>query len=151
MNLITKQQIDIDIASIEASATTFLNAVNAAIHSLNNSHQVFWNLPDDRLTAVLQKLYDNNQLMPLFANHEYSAKALNEIKSRANSEGVVAIAVAAKEFEIVDGIVTLKQPVVVELEPTPDPEVIVDPVIEPPLPDFSEPEIIAEESSDEIV
>jgi ribonuclease PH len=141
MNLITKQQIDIDIASIEASATTFLNAVNAAIHSLNNSHQVFWNLPDDRLTAVLQKLHDNNQLLSLFANHEYSAKALNEIKSRANSEGVVAIAVAAREFEIVGGIVALKQPVV-ELEPTPDPEVIAPPeqeIIEPPLPDMSEP------------
>ncbi len=142
MNLITKQQIDIDIANIEAWATTFLNAVDAAIHSLNNSHQVFWNLPDDRLTAVLQKLYDHDQLLSLFANHEYSAKALNEIKSRANSEGVVAIAVAAKEFEIVDGIVTLKQPVVVELEPTPDPEVIAPPepeIIEPPLPDMSEP------------
>jgi hypothetical protein len=123
MNLITKQQIDIDIANIEAWATTFLNAVDAAIHSLNNSHQVFWNLPDDRLTAVLQKLYDHDQLLSLFANHEYSAKALNEIKSRANSEGVVAIAVAAREFEIVDGIVTLKQHVVVE------PELIVEPQV----------------------
>lgn len=107
MNLITKQQIDIDIASIEASATTFLNAVNAAIHSLNDSHQVFWSLPDDRLTAVLQKLYDNNQLLSLFANHEYSAAALNEIKSRANGEGVTAIAVATREFQIIDGILSL--------------------------------------------
>jgi hypothetical protein len=120
MNLITKQQIDIDIASIEASATTFLNAVNAAIHSLNNSHQVFWNLPDDRLTAVLQKLYDHDQLLSLFANHEYSAKALNEIKSRANSEGVVAIAVAAREFEIVDGVVSLI------IKPVIEPEVIIE-------------------------
>jgi hypothetical protein len=140
MNLITKQQIDIDIANIEAWATTFLNAVDAAIHSLNNSHQVFWNLPDDRLTAVLQKLYDHDQLLSLFANHEYSAKALNEIKSRANSEGVVAIAVAAKEFEIVDGIVTLKQHVVVEPELIVEPQVVEEVVNpEPPLPDMSEP------------
>jgi ribonuclease PH len=107
MNLITKQQIDIDIASIEASATTFLNAVNAAIHSLNNSHQVFWSLPDDRLTAVLQKLYDNDQLLSLFTNHEYGATALNEIKTRANGNGIVAISGAAREFEIIDGIVYL--------------------------------------------
>jgi hypothetical protein len=120
MNLITKQQIDIDIASIEASATTFLNAVNAAIHSLNNSYQVFWSLPDDRLTAVLQKLYDNNQLMPLFANHEYSAKALNEIKNRSNGEGITAIAVAAREFEIVDGVVSLI------IKPVIEPEVIIE-------------------------
>jgi ribonuclease PH len=107
MNLTTKQQIDIDIASIEASATTFLNAVNAAIHSLNDSHQVFWSLPDDRLTAVLQKLYDNNQLLSLFANHEYSATSLNEIKSRANSKGCEAIAAAGREFQIVNGVVSL--------------------------------------------
>ena len=133
MNLITKQQIDIDITSIEASATTFLNAVNAAIHSLNDSHRVFWSLPDDRLTAVLQKLYDNNQLLSLFTNHEYSATALNEIKTRSNSEGVTAIAVAARKFQIVDGIVSLIT------NPTIEPEVIVDSVIEPPLPDMSEP------------
>jgi hypothetical protein len=120
MNLITKQQIDIDIANIEASATTFLNAVNAAIHSLNNSYQVFWSLPDDRLTAVLQKLYDNNQLMPLFANHEYNAKALNEIKNRSNGEGITAIAVAAREFEIVDGVVSLI------IKPVIEPEVIIE-------------------------
>ena len=127
MNLTTKQQVDIDIASIEASATTFLNAVNAAIHSLNNSHQVFWSLPDDRLTAVLQKLYDNDQLMPLFVNHEYGATALNEIKTRANGNGIAAIAGAAREFEIIDGVVSL--------------------VTKPTL----EPETIIEESSDEIV
>ena len=120
MNLITKQQIDIDITSIEASATTFLNAVNAAIDSLNNSHRVFWSLPDDRLTAVLQKLYDNDQLMVLFTNHEYSATALNEIKIRSNSEGVTAIAVAAREFQIIDGTVSLIA------KPTIEPEVIVE-------------------------
>jgi hypothetical protein len=120
MNLITKQQIDIDITSIEASATTFLNAVNAAIDSLNNSHRVFWSLPDDRLTAVLQKLYDNNQLLSLFTNHEYSATSLNEIKTRSNSEGVTAIAVAARKFQIVDGIVSLI------IKPTIEPEVIVE-------------------------
>ena len=147
MNLITKQQIDIDIASIEASATTFLNAVNAAIDSLNNSHRVFWSLPDDRLTAVLQKLYDNNQLLSLFANHEYSATALNEIKSRANVEGIAAIAVAGKEFQIVDGVVSL---IVKEVIIEPEPEIIVEPqVIEEVI--TSEPEITTEESSDEIV
>ena len=133
MNLITKQQIDIDITSIEASATTFLNAVNAAIDSLNNSHRVFWSLPDDRLTAVLQKLYDNNQLLSLFTNHEYSATALNEIKSRANSEGVTAIAVAGREFEIVDGVVSL---IVKEVIIEPEPEIII------------EPQVITEETSD---
>ncbi len=120
MNLITKQQIDIDIASIEASATIFLNAVNAAIDSLNNSHRVFWSLPDDRLTAVLQKLYDNDQLIPLFINHEYGATALNEIKTRANGDGVAAIAGAAREFKIIDGVVSLV------IKPTVEPEVIIE-------------------------
>jgi hypothetical protein len=124
MNLITKQQIDIDIASIEASATTFLNAINAAIHSLNDSYRVFWNLPDHRLTAVLQKLYDNDQLISLFTNHEYSAAALNEIKSKANTEGVRAISDAAREFEIVDGVVSLIVDEVVSSES----ELIIEPL-----------------------
>jgi hypothetical protein len=95
------------------------------------------------LTAVLQKLYDNNQLLSLFTNHEYSATALNEIKSRANSEGVTAIAVAGREFEIVDGVVSL----IVKEVITPEPEIIVEPqVIEEVI--TPEPEIITEETSD---
>lgn len=107
MQLLPKQQVDIDIADIEASGDTFINAINAAIFSLNNSHKTLWSLPDDRLTAVLQKLHDNNQLMPLFGNHNYSAVALNEIKTRSNKEGIKAIDIAGREFQIIDGVVSL--------------------------------------------
>ena len=116
MNLTTKHQIDIDITSIEESVNTFLNAVNAAIHSLNNSHRVFWDLPDDRLTAVLQKLYDSDRLLSLFTNHEYSATVLNKIKEMMNSEGVTAIAIAAREFQIDNDIISLISKPIIEPE-----------------------------------
>lgn len=121
MNLIPKQQVDIDIANIEASANTFTNAINAAIFSLNNSHQALWSLPEDRLTAVLQKLYDNNELLSLFADHNYSAVSLNEIQVRSkNITANKAIDTAGRDFQIVDGVVSL----------VPIAEVIVEQLIE---------------------
>ena len=133
MELIPKQQVDIDIANIEASGDTFINAVNAAIFSLNNSHKTLWSLPDDRLTAVLQKLHDNNQLIPLFMNHNYSAVALNEIKTRSNKEGIKAIDIAGREFQIIDGVVSLiatPQTVAEEIIEEQIEEVYQEPIIE---------------------
>ena len=59
-------------------------------------------------------------MIPLFVNHEYGATALNEIKTRANGDGVVAIAGAAREFKIIDGVVSLV------IKPTVEPEVIIE-------------------------
>jgi transaldolase len=63
-------------------------------------------------------------LISLFTNHEYSAAALNEIKSKANTEGVRAISDAAREFEIVDGVVSLIVDEVVSSES----ELIIEPL-----------------------
>jgi predicted regulator of amino acid metabolism with ACT domain len=123
-----KTQTERDIDQIEKLADNTIRAINSAIYSLNNAHQVFWGLPDDRLNAVLQKLYDDNQLIPLFANHEYGAKSLNEIKRRLNSEGVTAIATAGREFEIVDGVVALiaKEQPVIQYNAVVDPQTIIE-------------------------
>lgn len=126
MDILQKQQVDIDIANIEASANTFVNAINAAIFSLNDCHYTLWSLPDDRLTTVLQKLHDNNQLMPLFVNHNYSAVSLNEIKVKSNSEGIKAIDIAGKQFQIVDGIVSLVPLPVIEQE-------VIEEIIQPQI------------------
>lgn len=107
MQLTQKTQVDIDISNIEASINTFTNAINAAIITLNNTYHTLWNLPDERLTNVLQKLHDNNELFQLFTKHNTSASSLNQIKQLSNSGGVRAIDVAGREFEIVDGVVSL--------------------------------------------
>lgn len=116
MNIIPKTQIEIDIQAIEDASATFSNAVNAAIFTLNLAYDALWKLPDDRLVAVLQRLYDAGKLMELFTDHNFSAVNLNEIQDKAQASGQRAIAVAGREFTIVDGVISL-----VPL-PTPEPQ-----------------------------
>jgi len=115
MQIVNKQQIDIDISAIENSIATFINAINTAVFSLNQSHQALWSLPDDRLTSVLQKMLDSGTLMTIFMNHNYSASVLNEIQNKSNSTGPRAIDVAGREITIVDGIVSIK-PISVDVQ-----------------------------------
>lgn len=115
MNILTKTQIDLDIQAIEAATNSFANAIDSAIVTLNIAYDALWKLPDDRLTAVLQKLWDSGKLIELFTNHNFSAVNLNEIKDKAHSFGTRAIAVAGREFTIdQNGIVTLIQPQIEE-------------------------------------
>lgn len=107
MTIIPKTQTEIDIQTIEEASATFSNAVNSAIFTLNLAYDALWKLPDDRLVAVLQKLYDAGKLIELFVNHNFSAVNLNEIQDKAGADGPRAIAVAGREFTIVDGIISL--------------------------------------------
>jgi len=147
MNLTTKTQKQ--LAAVEAHGDTCVRSLISFAECLNRAHADFWSKPDDELQEFLQALLDDGNLAALFQDHEFYATTTNYILQRYGVSSVCKTG-ALKPFVIEDGVVVITQPVIVEPEPTPDPEVIVDPVIEPPLPDFSEPEIIAEESSDEI-
>ena len=125
MNIIPKTQTEKDIQAIEDASATFSNAINAAIFTLNLAYDALWKLPDERLVAVLQRLYDTNTMMELFEDHNFSAVNLNEIQDRTHQSGPKAIAVVGREFTIVDGVVSLVYP--------PEPEVIIQPVIEEPI------------------
>lgn len=107
MTIIPKTQTEKDIQIIEDASATFSNAVNAAIFTLNLAYDALWKLPDDRLVAVLQRLYDAGKLMELFTDHNFSAVNLNEIQDKAQANGPRAIAVAGREFTIVDGVISL--------------------------------------------
>jgi len=115
MQIVNKQQTDIDISTIESSIATFINSINASIFALNSTHQALWSLPDDRLVNVLQKMLDSGTLMTIFMNHNYSASVLNEIQNKSNSTGPRAIDVAGREITIVDGIVSIK-PISVDVQ-----------------------------------
>lgn len=125
MTIIPKTQTDIDIQVIEDATNTFVNALNAAIFTLNICYKTLWDLPDDRLVAVLQRLYDINKLQDLFEDHYVSATSLNLIQEKAEYDGEHAVNIAAREFQVNDGIVTL-----VPL-PQPDLDVTEIPIIEP--------------------
>lgn len=118
MTIIPKTQLEKDIQAIEDASATFSNAVNAAIFALNLAYDALWKLPDDRLVAVLQRLYDAGKPIELFTDHNFSAVNLNEIQDKAQASGPRAIAVAGREFTIVDGVVSLV--------PLPQPEPIID-------------------------
>lgn len=107
MTIIPKTQTEIDIQSIEEASATFSNAVNAAIFALNLAYDTLWALPDDRLTAVLQRMYDAGKLIELFTDHNFSAVNLNEIQDKAGASGPRAIAVAGREFTIIEGVIVL--------------------------------------------
>ncbi len=119
MQLLTKTQTELDIENIEHATSTFVNSLNAAIFTLNLCYDSLWKLPDDRLINVLQKLYDLGKLQELFEDHYISATGLNLIQEKAGYTGQSAYAVAGREFEIVDGVISLVYP--------PEPEIIAEP------------------------
>jgi len=123
MQILTKTQTELDIENIEHATETFINSLNAAIFTLNLCYDALWKLPDNRLVNVLQKLYDLGKLQDVFTDHYISATSLNLIQEKAGYTGQSAYAVAGREFQIVDGIVSLVYP--------PEPEVAVDPKIIP--------------------
>jgi hypothetical protein len=147
MNLTTKTQKQ--LAAVEAHGDTCVRSLISFAECLNRAHADFWSKPDNELQEFLQALLDDGNLATLFEDHEYYATMTNSILQRYGVSPVCKTG-ALKAFSIDDGVVVITQPVV-------EPELIVEPQVieevvnpEPPLPDFSEPEIIAEESSDEI-
>jgi hypothetical protein len=147
MNLTTKTQKQ--LAAVEAHGDTCVRSLISFAECLNRAHADFWSKPDNELQEFLQALLDDGNLATLFQDHEYYATMTNSILQRYGVSPVCKTG-ALKAFSIDDGVVVITQPVV-------EPELIVEPQVieevvnpEPPLPDFSEPEIIAEESSDEI-
>jgi len=148
MNLTTKTQKQ--LAAVEAHGDTCVRSLISFAECLNRAHADFWSKPDDELQEFLQALLDDGNLAALFQDHEFYATTTNYILQRYGVSSVCKTG-ALKPFVIEDGVVVITQPVIVEPEPAPNPEVVVDPVIESPLPDFSEPEVVAEKYSDEIV
>ena len=138
MNLTTKTQKQ--LAAVEAHGDTCLFSLISFAECLNRAHKDFWTKPDDELQTFLQALLDDGNLETLFNDHEYYASSTNAMLQRYGYSPICTKGVL-KPFTIEDGIIVITQPVVVEPEPTPEPEVIVDPdpVIEPPTPEITEP------------
>ena len=125
MKLSNKSQLDNDIEMLEASASQSLSIIVAAAITLNNSYRSSWNLPDNRLEPLLQRLLDDNKLEEVFTKHHIAATALNTILEAEESTSQRAIAVAGREFTITNGIVKL-----IPLS-SPDPDAKPEPELEP--------------------
>jgi hypothetical protein len=109
----TKSQLQQDIDTIDKAAESAVLAFSASAFTLNNSYDALWNLPKDRLLAVLQRMYDDNTLASTFERHNYAAAAVNQ------TLGYNAAKVAAPlEIIITDGVLSFPEVVVVEEEET---------------------------------
>jgi hypothetical protein len=128
MNIITQTQLQKNTISIQNATNKALRSIVAAKEDLNSAYNELWNLPEERLRDVLQYLLQEGKLEEVFTNHHIAATSLNAILTSAGYSGSLAIATAAREFEVTDGVISL-----VEVEVVYTPSVIEEVVAEEPL------------------
>jgi hypothetical protein len=119
MNLTTKTQKQ--LAAVEAHGDTCLRSLISFAECLNRAHTDFWAKSDDELQAFLQALLDSGNLTTLFQDHEFYANTTNYILQRYGATSVCTTG-ALKQFTIENGVVVITQP-----------------IIEPPVPEITEP------------
>lgn len=99
-----KSQLQQDIDTIDNAAYSAFSAFSASAFTLNNSYDALWNLPKERLLAVLQRMYDDGTLTSTFERHNYAAAAVNQ------TLGYNAAKVAAPlEIIITDGVLSFPE------------------------------------------
>lgn len=114
-----KSQLQLDIDAIDKSAESAILSFKAAAFALNNSYDELWNLPEQRLLDVLQKMHDDNTLNSVFFQHNSAAAAVNTILGTD-----VAKITAPKQIVITDDIISFAVEETIVIEP--EPEVIVE-------------------------
>jgi len=119
MNINTKTQLQKDLESIQGKIDFSEEAIGLAIDRLNEAHQHFWDLPDDRLSGVLQHLHDNDELDSLFAAHSGYAVELNAIATGHTEITKQALIGRNRDFTISGNVVVLEveEEVVLDSEP----------------------------------
>ena len=105
--LLPVPQVDRDIAAINQAAAGTTYYGRQLVTALNNAHAAVWNLPDDRLAAVLNRL-GPDQVAALIALHSQTAAALNASLDAAGDTGSRAIVVPGREYTVAaDGTITV--------------------------------------------
>ena len=125
MNIIPKSQLQTDLDEINEAAKTVTLLLSSCANALNRSYAALWNLPDDRLTEVLQSLYDNGNLYNVFSNPQLMAASINQVLNSVEAQGVRAKDAAPRQFDIISDKVVLQPVLLAEAEmpqPTPKPD-----------------------------
>jgi hypothetical protein len=138
--LVPQTQLEQDLANISraANATTWYGQL--LVQSLNSAHAAVWNLPDDRLSAVLTHLGPQT-VGGLVQLQLATATALNQSLDAAQDSGPRAIVSPSREFTW-DGtnavVVPLPTPTPSPTPaPTPTPEESTEEAIPTPIPEGS--------------
>ena len=109
MELITKTQLEQDLDGLLSNITTVALATSATAQTLNNAHEAFWSLPDDRLLAALNSL-GAEKVQSMFTEHYSIATACNAFLDAAGHDGARAITVRGREIALTDGVFSLIAP-----------------------------------------
>ena len=97
--LIPQTQLEQDLSNITRAANGTTYYAQLLVQSLNAAHSAVWTLPDDRLTAVLNRL-GADQVAALIALHGQTAAALNLSLDAAGDTGARAIVSPSREYTI---------------------------------------------------
>jgi hypothetical protein len=73
-------QLEADLHAIEDPLILFDNCINAAADNLNQALDTFWNLPDERLLAVMNS-FGPVRVQEVFAQHAKHATAIAEMQT----------------------------------------------------------------------
>ena len=122
MNITEKTQTQTDLDNLEKRVQKATQALTYCASQLNNAYDSVWNLPDDRLQALLQSMVDSGKFQEVFGVHAKAAAYINELLLDAGSSEI-AKENAGREYTIENGVVTvapLPEPEVIELEPEPE-------------------------------
>jgi len=104
--LVPQTQLEQDLSNISraANGTTYYGQL--LVQSLNAAHASVWSLPDDRLTAVLNKL-GQEAVTSLIALQSATASALNQSLDASGDNGPRAIVQPGRQFSWDNGVVVL--------------------------------------------
>ena len=105
--LVPQTQLEQDLSNITRAANGTTYYAQLLVQSLNAAHAAVWSLPDDRLTAVLNRL-GADQVAALIALHSQTAAALNASLDAAGDTGARARVSPGREYTIAaDGTITV--------------------------------------------
>lgn len=107
MNIYEKTELEQDLQKIELSVRKTVSTISMAVHALNSSYDLLWSLPEERLLAVLQHLFENEKLQDIFDKHNFAANSLNSILNNSNINCKKAKDAPLKNIEIKDNLVCI--------------------------------------------
>lgn len=113
--------LQVNLYKIDAPIKRIENRTRANINDLNESFQIFWNLPDEQINEILE-YHGVEGTQAIFGAHNSNGTAFNKLLEDRGISFPRVILTPPRELEEIDGNLGVV--------PLPEPEVIEEPPIE---------------------
>jgi hypothetical protein len=105
--MFTKTQLETDLANVQRAVDAASYSVASLASALDRAHAAVWQLPDDRLSALLNHL-GAAQVNAIFSAHQAIAVSVNAALDASASQAKRAKTTAGREFTVAeDGTFTV--------------------------------------------